>query len=147
MKKILFSTILGFALMFILISCGEKEELIKIEAFNPEVGVYDLGDGWEINPTTFVKGFIQPEENGTYSAKVSFMIDLVKPDGSKIQNIANGIEEKSQGEKFTDLKIEAQFELDTTFSVGLYKMILNLKDEHSKQTVSIEKDFTLDNEE
>lgn len=147
MKKILLSIMLGLALILGLISCGDKEEPIKIEAFNPEVGVYDLGDGWEINPSVFVKEFLQPEESGTYTAKISFMIDLVKPDGSKIQNIANGIEEKSQGEKFTDLKIEAQFELDTTFSVGQYKMILNLKDEHSKQTVSIEKDFTLDNEE
>jgi hypothetical protein len=147
MKKFIFLLLLSFTLTAIFNGCGDKEELVSFEAFNPEVGVYDLGDGWEINPTTFVKGFIQPEENGTYTAKISFVIDLIKPDGTKIQNIANGIEEKSQNEKFLDLKIEAQFELDTTYSIGNYKLILNLKDEHGKKTSSIEKDFTLDTEE
>jgi hypothetical protein len=147
MKKFIFLLLLCFTLTAIFNGCGDKEELVSFEAFNPEVGVYDLGDGWEINPTTFVKGFIQPEENGTYTAKISFVIDLIKPDGTKIQNIANGIEEKNQNEKFSDLRIEAQFELDTTYSIGNYKLILNLKDEHSKKTFSIEKDFALDTEE
>ncbi|HRI46711.1 MAG TPA: hypothetical protein PK559_06365 [Ignavibacteriaceae bacterium] len=147
MKKfnILFSIVI-FTSLF-LVSCGDKNEPLNFEAFSMEVFAYDLGDGYEINASVRVKGFVQTEESGNHSTKVSFVVDLVKPDGTKISNIANGIQEKNQTEKFIDIPVEAQFELDTTYAAGNYKLILNLKDEVGKQTVVIEKDFSIDGED
>ena len=44
-----------------------------------------------------------------------------------------------------DLQLEAQIELDSTFTAGEYNLLFNVSDEISKQTKSILIPFTLEN--
>ena len=44
-----------------------------------------------------------------------------------------------------DLQLEAQIELDSTFTSGEYNLVFNVSDEISKQTKSILIPFTLEN--
>lgn len=126
--------------------CGDKEEPTAFEAFSTEVFAYDLGDGWEINASTRVKGFVQNDAQGEYSAKISYTVDLLTPEGKTIKDITSGILDKNQNESFIDLPIEAQFELDSSFVFGNYKIILNLKDEFGNQTTTVEQAFVVGEE-
>jgi len=49
-------------------------------------------------------------------------------------------------EKLTDQQLNIQFELDSTFVKGKYKLVINIKDNNSAQTVAAEKEFDLGEE-
>jgi hypothetical protein len=72
-----------FALFFS--SCSGDEET-KMEAFSPEAFAYDLGSGWEVNASTFVKGFKQEKEGEIYTALLSYDLDLVTQGTNRIFN-------------------------------------------------------------
>jgi len=138
MKKLF---ILFFA-SILFYSCG-KEEPVKIETFSTEAFAYDIGDGWEVNATTRVKGFVQKEEKNNYSATIAYDIDLVTPAGDTVKALISRVEDKTDKEKIIDIPLEAQFELDTTYAAGDYKVIFNVKDVSSNQTAISETSFHL----
>ncbi len=141
-KKNLMIIVMVFTLSFLLASCGKKEE-VKLQAFSPEAFAYSLTDGWEVNTTVRVKGFKQDKENETYIAKFSYSIDLVTPKGETIKSISSDTLDEENMEEFSDLPIEAQFNLDNKYETGKYKVIFNLKDELAGQKVEITKEFEL----
>jgi hypothetical protein len=115
-----------------LYSCG-KEEPVKLETFSTEAFAYDLGDSWEVNATTRVKGFSQKEEENNFSATIAYDIDLVTPAGDTIKALLSRVEDKMDNEMITDIPLEAQFELDSTYAAGDYTIIFNIKDISSGQ--------------
>lgn len=138
MKIILFV----FAVLLIAVSCNKK--VIKFEAFSPEAFAYDIGDGIsEVNASVRVKGFTQTEKNGKYDASISFNVDLVKPDKSIIKSIFGDIKKESSSEPINDLGLEAQFNLDSTFTNGNYKLIFNIMDDVSKNKTTSETNFDI----
>lgn len=138
MKIILFV----FAVLLIAVSCSKK--VIKFEAFSPEAFAYDIGDGIsEVNASVRVKGFTQTEKNGKYDASISFNVDLVKPDKSIIKSIFGDIKKESSSEPINDLGLEAQFNLDSTFTNGNYKLIFNIMDDVSKNKTTSETNFDI----
>lgn len=133
-------------LLLLVIGCGKKEE-DKLTLFSPEAFAFDLGDGWEVNASIRVKGFQQNEENNTYFVKLKYSIDVVTPEGKKLKEILTGVvDDKKNNERINDVAIETQFELDSTYSAGKYKILFSVTDQFKNQSVSAEKEFELGGE-
>lgn len=134
-------------LIYILImaGCGGGDKT-KLEAYNAEAFAYDLGDSWEVNATTRVKGFFQKEENGTFTALLSYDIDLVTAAGDTIKSLISRTEDKMKNEKMSDVDLETQFDLDSTYAEGNYKVIFIVKDMNTEQTAKSSAEFVLEEE-
>lgn len=137
--SVIFIYILFFA------GCGKDEES-KLEAYNAEAFAYDLGESWEVNATTRVKGFLQKEEKGTFTALLTYEIDLVTAEGDTIKSMISKTEDKMKNEKMSDVDLETQFELDSTHAEGNYKVIFNVRDANTCQTAKSFAEFVLENE-
>ncbi|GMU95451.1 hypothetical protein [Ignavibacterium album] len=124
-------------------SCGKKED--KFEAFSTEAFAYDLGGSWEVNATVRIKGFNQiiDKETGNYAATISLIVDLVKPDSSVEAGKFSYVHTETSKEKISDVGLEAQFVLDSTYQEGIYKIVFHIKDANSDQHTSIETDLEL----
>ena len=129
---------------FLLITgCGKKEET-KLQAVNPEAAAFDMGDGAsEVNASVIVKGFQQDEVDGFFNSELSYSVDLQRPDGSSVKNKFSDVMTNKEKEKLSDQQLNIQFELDSTFITGKYKLVINVKDNYSAQTVIAEKEFDL----
>lgn len=157
MQKLLLISIL-FLLIF---ACGKKEE--NLEAFSAETFAFDLGNQWEVNATVRVKGVKQVKveegegeevevevkdkvkvDNGEgYYSALTLNIDLIHPDGKIEKNKFSYTHSKKSNEILKDIGLEAQFELDSTYSDGVYKIVFNISDAHSQKSTSIEKEIEL----
>lgn len=143
MKRTMKNIIL-FALTVLLFTfCSKKEE--KFEAFSTEAFAYDLGGSWEVNATVRIKGFNQiiDKETGNYAATISLVVDLVKPDSTVEKGKFSYVHSETGKEKISDVGLEAQFTLDSTYQEGIYKIIFHIKDANSDNQTSIETDLEL----
>ncbi len=141
MKKL----IIFFLAIIFIISCGKKEE--KFEAFSTEAFAYELGDGSkEVNATVRIKGFNQiiDKETGNYAATISLIVDLVKPDSTVEAGKFSYVHSETSKEKISDVGLEAQFVLDSTYQDGNYKIIFHIKDANSDKQTSVETDLKLE---
>lgn len=142
MKYMLLSSLVCFCLFT---SCGKKEES-KLQAYNAEAFAYDIGGSWEVNATTRVKGFYQKENNGIYTATLYYEIDLITANGDTLKSIISKTEDKTNHEKMSDVDLETQFELDSTYSDGTYKVLFNVRDVNSQQSAISSAEFIIENE-
>lgn len=110
---------------------------------NPEAFAFDLGNSWEINASVKATGFTQLEKEDEYSISLSYSVDLILPNQDSLCSIYNESVEEQDIEEFMDIILEAQFEVDSTFGEGSYKLIFYVTDEFSKQSRSIAIDFNL----
>lgn len=132
---------------FLLITGCSKKEETKLQAINPEAAAFDMGDGAsEVNASVIVKGFQQNEADGFFNSELSYSVDLHRPDGSLVKDKFSDVMIAKEKEKLTDQQLNIQFELDSTFVKGKYKLVINIKDKNSAQTVTAEKEFTLGEE-
>ncbi|MEJ2103864.1 MAG: hypothetical protein P8X47_04715 [Ignavibacteriaceae bacterium] len=136
-KSIIFIFILLFSF-----SCSKKEE-VKFEAFSPEAFAYDIGDSWEVNTTVNVRGFTKIEKGNKYFVSLSYSVDLLKPDGEATKDIFSNLKDVNEKE-INDVQLEAQFDLDKTYSLGKYKVVFSIKDNNSEKTTSAEAEFELE---
>ena len=128
-----------------LISCSKEQE--KLELFSEEAFAYYLEDSWELNATARVKGFTQLEDDDdNYSAKLSYSIDLITPSADTLSDVDYGLVDELKDEEMIDLEIETQIEIDSSFSVGKYKIVFHVEDNLSQRSVSSEKEFSLSKE-
>lgn len=136
--------ILFFLTMTLFISCGKKEE--NFEAFSTEAFAYDLDGSWEVNATVRVKGFNQivDKETGNYAATISLVVDLIKPDSTVEAGKFSYVHSETSKEKISDVGLEAQFVLDSTYQKGDYKIVFHIKDANSDKQTSIETDLTIE---
>jgi len=119
--------------ILILAGCGDGDKS-KLEAYNAEAFAYDLGDSWEVNATK------------TFTALLTYDIDLVIPTGDTLKSLISRTEDKMKNEKMSDVDLETQFELDSTYAEGNYKVIFNVKDMNTEQTTKSSAEFVLENE-
>lgn len=138
-KGRIYSTL--FLIIIFFSVCSNDEE--KLELFSAEAFAYSMSPGWELNATCRVKGFVQNENNETYSIKLSYTVDLKTPEGKILEGIGEGLIDEKSKERFTDLPIETQAELDSTYLPGKYKIIFNVTDDFSQKQISIGKEFEL----
>jgi hypothetical protein len=141
-KGRIYSTL--FLIVIFLFACSNKEE--KLELFSPEAFTYSLEDGWELNASCRVKGFTQNENSDEYVVKLSYTVDLATPDGNGIEGIVEGLIDEKSKERFSDLHIETQLQIDESYPAGKYKIIFNVSDDFSQKKKSIEKEFELTKE-
>lgn len=130
-------------IVFVL-ACSSKEE--KLELFSPEAFTYSLEDGWELNASCRVKGFTQNKTGDEYSAKLSYTADLITPDGKKLEGIGEGLIDQKSKEKLSDLLIETQLQIDSSYKPGKYKIAFNVTDDLTEKKISIEKEFEISTE-
>jgi ABC-type uncharacterized transport system auxiliary subunit len=126
---------------FLLIGCSKEE--VKLEAFSPESFAFDIGDRWEVNAQVYVKGFDEKEIEDTFYASITYSVDLILPNNKKIEKIFNNTEEVTKEEEITDIPLEVQFELDSTYTDGKYKLLFNIRDNFSEQTTEASVEFDL----
>lgn len=138
MKKI---TLVLVSLLLI-ISCNKKD--VKFETFGAEAFAYDIGDGTaEVNATVRVKGFTQTEKDDNYKAAVAYQVDLVKPDSSVRKSVFKFVQNAEKGEPISDIALEAQFILDSTYSAGTYTLVFNVTDKNSESKTEAKINFDL----
>ncbi len=135
----------SFLIAFLLIITACSKEEIKFELFSAEAFAYSLDSGFELNARTMAKGFKLEETGGLFKAKLTYTADLVMPDKTVKKDFAAGSFEKEEKNEFTEAELSIQKELDSKYSLGIYKVVFNVTDEISKQKLSIEKDFELSN--
>ncbi len=123
-------------------ACSKKKEP-KLQVFASEAFAYQMGDSSEVDATARVSGFLQNEKDGMYSATLGYSIDLVTPKGDTVKSMINKIMDKTNKEKISEIPIEIQFDLDSTFAKGNYKLIFNIKDVLSDRTAAASAGFTV----
>ncbi len=132
------------ALIFIaFILNGCSKEKVKLEAFSPEAFAFDIGDRWEVNAPVNVKGFNQKKIEDTFYASITYSVDLILPGDKKIENIFNNTKEVTKEEAILDVQLEVQFDLDSTYTKGKYKLLFNIRDNFSEQTTEASVEFDL----
>jgi len=133
-----------FLLMFILFSiaaCSKKKE--KFELFSAESFAYSMDNGWELNATVRAKGFMQNENDNKFSVKLSYYINIETPGGKLLEKITSGVLDKTSDEKISDLPIEVQIQLDSTYKTGSYKIIFYVTDEPTLRRTVLWSQFEL----
>lgn len=138
MKKILF-------LAVILLSTACTKDELKLETFSPEAFAYDLGENWEVNALVNVRGFEQREHNSnkSFEASLTLSADIKTPGGTLIKGVFADTINVNHHEEILDIPLEVQFELDSTYSLGKYQVIINIIDEYSKNIVTTSVEFVL----
>jgi hypothetical protein len=127
----------------IVISCSKNN--VKFEAFSAEAFAFDIGDGIaEVNSTVRVKGFVQTEKDDNYKAAVAYEIDLLKPDSTIRKSIFKFVQKNENTEPISDIALEAQFTLDSTYKAGVYTLIYKIADENSENTLETKVNFDLE---
>jgi hypothetical protein len=128
--------------LFVLAACSKKE--VKFETLSSEAFAYDIGNGiYEVNASIRVKGFTQNEKDGKYSSSISFSVDLQKPDSSVVKSIFKDVHKESDKEPISDVGLEAQFDLDSAYVEGQYKLIYNILDEISNKELTASVNFDI----
>lgn len=141
-----YSIIFFVLLAFLFDACSKKKEE-KLKAYNATAFAYDLGDkSWELDASARVKGFTQTTEGNMYKASLAYEINLVTPKNDTIKSLISKVVDKSEKESMSDTGLEAQFDLDSTYSYGTYKLLWNIKDVATNDTASTSTNFKLSNE-
>jgi hypothetical protein len=138
MKK----TIILFSIIILSISCSDKKEIFEL--YSPEAFAFSVDEGWELNASCRVKGFVQKEIDNQYSAKLSYSVDLVNTEGKVIQNVDEGFVDKKVDEKISDLPINVQIQIDSSYPPGLYQIIIYVRDDFGNLSSSIQRPFELE---
>jgi hypothetical protein len=138
MKKV----ILVLVALLIVISCSKKD--VKFEAFSAEAFAFDIGDGTaEVNATVRIKGFTQTEKDDIYKAAVAYDIDLIKPDSSVSKSVFKFVQNDEGQEPISDIALEAQFSLDSSYTEGTYTLVFNITDKNSEKKTEAKVNFDL----
>ena len=142
MRNVIYPLLLGI----LFYSCS-KEEPPKLSAYNTEVYTLDMDSGWEVHALTRVKGFEQKEEaKNKFIATIAYDMDLITPKGDTLKSFISRVEDKNAEERMTDAGLEAQFELDSTYTKGEYKVMFMIKDVLSGNSASTSSSFKIENE-
>jgi hypothetical protein len=138
MKKLLF-----LAFILLMIACTGDE--IKLETFSPEAFAYDLGENWEVNASVNVRGFEQREniDNKTFEASIILSADIKTPDGTLVNGVFADTINVTYHEEILDIPLDVQFELDSSYSLGRYQIIIHISDEYSNKTLITTVEFEL----
>jgi hypothetical protein len=132
-----------FLICFVVSGCSKKEEG-SFSAYGTEAFAYSLDSGWEVNGITRVKGFKQTEKDNKFFASFYYTIDVITPKNDTLKSVASKMIDKTNDEKMTDTEIETQFDLDSTYKNGEYKIIFNVKDQNTGEKASSSASFKLD---
>lgn len=136
------NVILVVSVLLFVISCNKKD--VKFEAFSAEAFAFNIGDGTaEVNATVRVKGFTQTENDDIYNAAVAYDVDLIKPDSSVSKSVFKFVQDDEEQEPISDIALEAQFSLDSSYTEGTYTLVFNIADKNSENKTEAKVNFDL----
>lgn len=129
--------------LFIFIYACSKKPEPKLELFSPQAFAFDLGEGYEINASLNAKGFRQDVVEDSFLFLLHYRADIITPERDTITVTSRLLEEKSES-AFSDIPIQFQIEIDSSFSLGNYKLIVYVTDSLSQQSKSVEIPFDIE---
>jgi len=118
--------------LVLLTACSNKKKS-DLEVYHVEASTYNLGSSYEVEATARVKGFVQKEKNNLYNASLFYEIDVVTPEGDTVKSLITKFMDESRKEKFSDVDLSVQFDLNSTYSKGNYQLIFRVHDANSGQ--------------
>ena len=124
----------------------KKEDSVKLEATINQAYAFDIGSAWEVNISTKVKGFNQEEHNGKFKMSLSYTIDITTPTGKTVNGVISKTEDRIDKEKMADFILDSQFNLDTTYTPGKYKVVIDIRDVITGRAASATGSFDLSKE-
>ena len=132
-------------LIFLLFFACSEEEVLKLEVYSPEAFAFQLDESWELNASVQVKSFMQEELENSYTSKLSYYVNLTTPSGELLEEVDYGLVNKSNDEKMTDLQVDIQIVLDSSFKAGEYEIEIYVLDDLAGQKESAKTTFELSN--
>ena len=132
-------------LIFLLFFACSEEEVLKLEVYSPEAFAFQLDESWELNASVQVKSFMQEELENSYTSKLSYYVNLTTPSGELLEEVDYGLVNKSNDEKMTDLQVDIQIVLDSSFKAGKYEIEIYVLDDLAGQKESAKTTFELSN--
>jgi len=125
-------------------ACSGKPEP-NLELFSPEAFAYDVGESWEVNASINVKGFAIDENNNNPEIKLYYNINLITPHNDTIKSIFDkNVILNAEDDENQEIPLEAQIELDSSFTEGQYELMFYISDESSKQSKTVAIPFRLE---
>ena len=137
MKNIIFISLS----IIIFFACSEPEPDLQLS--NPEAFAFDIGDSWEVNASVKAMGFAQSESEEYYLTNLTYSVDLIDSELDTLDAIFSDEITENSVEELSDIILEAQLEIDSSFSAGNYKLIFHVLDVLSNQEEMIVVDFDL----
>jgi hypothetical protein len=136
-----------FVIIVLLITgCRSEERVFSLN--NTQAYAFDIGEaGWEVNITSVVRNFQTDNENGQYFLSLHYKIDIITPEGDSLNNFYENDFQKNSDENINDTRLEAQFELERTYSPGIYQALFEVTDNLSGQTALSSTSFNIEGEE
>lgn len=135
-------TIILFALA-LLSSCGKEEK--RLEIFSPDAYAFPMEQSWELDGSFRVKGLEAKETKDEYVYSVTYSLTLLNAGNEKRIVIKDAAYEEQADEELADIGIDFQAELDSTFTEGKYKALINIQDNFSRKNAQLEFDIELSN--
>ena len=132
MKKV--SVFLLFVGIIFINGCSKKEE-VKLTASGNNAFAIDMGQGWEVQALTELHGFKQNEKDGKFSTSIFYSVDMITTDNKLLKSLFTKQVDKKQTEKINSVNLEAEFNIDGSYPPGNYKVVFNIKDLFSNQTL------------
>ena len=132
MKNVFF--VLLFAGMIIVNGCSKKEEL-KLTTSGRNAFAIDMGQGWEVQALTELHGFEQNKKNGKFIASIFYSVDVITTDNKILKSLFTKQVDKKESDKINGVNLEAGFKLDESYPPGNYKVVFNIKDLLSNQSI------------
>ncbi len=142
MKKIKYLALIVLAIS--LWSCSSKPEA-NLELFSPQAFAFDIGDAWEVNASVGARGLANIDSENMSGIKLYYNVDLITPEADTIESIFDNTLEEEDAE-VTELTLDAQIELDSSFSSGKYILLFKVTDENTQQNKIIKIPFKIEKE-
>ena len=132
MKNIFF-ILLSTGLIFFT-GCSKKEE-VKLTTSGKNAFAIDMGQGWEVQALTELHGFKQNEKDGKFTASIFYSVDIITIDNKILKSLFTKQIDKKEPERINGVNLEAGFNLDESYPPGDYKVVFNIKDSFSNQSL------------
>ncbi len=129
--------------LVLLTACSNKKKS-DLEVYHVKAFTYNLGSSYEVEATARVKGFVQKKKNNFYNASLSYKIDVVTPGGDTVKSFVTKFMDESRKEKFSDVDLDVQFVLNSTYSKGNYQLIFRVHDANSGQSAGTVTKFQIE---
>jgi len=136
MKKVF---VLFLFLSIIFSGCSKKQKTFGL--FNPKVNISKVDNGYKLNASVHVRGFVQEENAGRYFANLSYSINLYSSKGYIFNNIDSGQIKKGKNSTLTDILVNATADLGSTFKAGKYKLLFIVNDNLSQKQTELKTYF------
>ncbi|MGA8263815.1 MAG: hypothetical protein WB779_05195, partial [Ignavibacteriaceae bacterium] len=110
-------------------------EEVKLTTSGRNAFAIDMGQGWEVQALTELHGFELNKKNGKFVASIFYSVDVITTDNKVLKSLFTKQVDKKESDKINGVNLEAGFNLDESYPPGNYKVVFNIKDLLSNQSL------------